>query len=130
GSWKGWASICHAVAPTASGPGSPLPAGRLPAKACQASTNTAPIATERQSTRSRSRVISGPSGSANRERLQIVVRLVGIEHLRLADGECVLHRRGFGRLLTEGAHRARGTRREEHILGHLPVAHVRLEIAP
>src|SRR2546427_12491600 len=76
--------------------------------------------------RSRSAASRGPRGAGraasrlpDRERLEIVVRPVGIEDLRLAERERVLDR---GRVRRLGAERLQGvaTRaRQEHLLGHL-----------
>src|SRR5712664_3072964 len=97
--------MCHAVAATASGPGTPLPAGVLPGTACQASRNASPRIAETQNTRSRSRIIAGASRPPDGERPEVLLGLVRVEDAGPAEREGVLHRAGVGRLLPERAHR-------------------------
>src|SRR5882724_7932795 len=103
-----------AVAATASGPGTPRPAGWPPAKACQTRSAASPRSADTAITRRRSRLMPRASRARDGEGLQIVIGPVGIEDAGLAQGPHGLAAPGG----------------QKHLLGDLAVVHVGLEIAP
>src|SRR5258705_7739453 len=119
-----------AVAATASGPGTPRPAGWPPAKACQTRSAASPRSADTAITRRRSRLMPRASRARDGEGLQIVLGPVGIEDAGLAQREAVLDHAAVGRLLAQGPHGLAAPGGQKHLLGDLAVVHVGLEIAP